>query len=114
MRAAPFAPFAPFGDQPARVKVEGDLFHGRVPDGAVYVGRAAPRLKRSPYANPYSAANHGLDQALVLYREHLAATPELVERIRAELAGKDLACWCPIDQPCHADLLLTIANGGTL
>lgn len=22
------------------------------------------------------------------------------------LAGKNLACWCPMDQPCHADTLL--------
>lgn len=27
-----------------------------------------------------------------------------------ELRGKDLACWCPLDQPCHADVLLRIAN----
>lgn len=27
-----------------------------------------------------------------------------------ELRGKDLACWCPLDQPCHADVLLDIAN----
>lgn len=33
------------------------------------------------------------------------------EDIRRELAGKDLACWCPLDQPCHADVLLEIANG---
>lgn len=26
------------------------------------------------------------------------------------LRGKNLACWCPIDQPCHADVLLEIAN----
>lgn len=30
--------------------------------------------------------------------------------IRAELAGKNLACWCPLNQPCHADVLLKIAN----
>lgn len=30
----------------------------------------------------------------------------------AELAGCDLACWCPLDQPCHADVLLDLANGG--
>lgn len=30
--------------------------------------------------------------------------------IRAALAGHDLMCWCPPDQPCHADLLLEIAN----
>lgn len=29
---------------------------------------------------------------------------------RSELAGKDLACWCPESQPCHADVLLEIAN----
>lgn len=28
----------------------------------------------------------------------------------AELRGKDLACWCPLDQPCHADVLLELAN----
>ena len=28
------------------------------------------------------------------------------------LAGRDLACWCKLDQPCHADLLLVLANGG--
>lgn len=36
-----------------------------------------------------------------------------VDEIRAELAGKDLACWCRLDQPCHADLLLSIANQET-
>jgi hypothetical protein len=30
--------------------------------------------------------------------------------IRTELCGKDLACWCPLDQPCHADVLLELAN----
>ncbi len=27
-----------------------------------------------------------------------------------ELRGKNLACWCALDQPCHADVLLEIAN----
>ncbi|MES0882051.1 DUF4326 domain-containing protein [Roseibium sp. SCP14] len=27
-----------------------------------------------------------------------------------ELKGKDLACWCPLDAPCHADVLLKYAN----
>jgi len=26
------------------------------------------------------------------------------------LRGHDLACWCPLDQPCHADRLLEVAN----
>ena|SRR6185312_13863627 len=29
-----------------------------------------------------------------------------------ELRGKNLACWCALDQPCHADVLLEIANKG--
>lgn len=28
----------------------------------------------------------------------------------AELRGRNLACWCPVDQPCHADVLLELAN----
>lgn len=28
----------------------------------------------------------------------------------AALRGHDLVCWCPRDQPCHADVLLEIAN----
>ncbi len=35
-----------------------------------------------------------------------------VEAIRSELRGRDLCCWCPLDQPCHADVLLELANGG--
>ena len=27
-----------------------------------------------------------------------------------ELRGHDLACWCPLDQPCHADVLIELAN----
>lgn len=27
-----------------------------------------------------------------------------------ELRGKNLACWCPLDAPCHADVLLELAN----
>jgi len=37
--------------------------------------------------------------------------PPSIETIRAELRGKNLACFCPLDQPCHADVLLEIANG---
>lgn len=34
-----------------------------------------------------------------------------VEDIRRELPGRDLVCWCPLDQACHADILLELANG---
>ena len=38
--------------------------------------------------------------------------------IRANLAGHDLMCWCPLEDsewhraPCHADVLLELANPG--
>lgn len=28
----------------------------------------------------------------------------------AELRGQNLACWCKLSEPCHADVLLKIAN----
>jgi hypothetical protein len=34
-----------------------------------------------------------------------------VEEIRAELAGKNLACWCDLSDPCHGAVLLEVANG---
>jgi hypothetical protein len=27
-----------------------------------------------------------------------------------ELKGKDLCCWCPLDQPCHADVIIKLLN----
>ena len=33
-----------------------------------------------------------------------------LEDARRELAGHDLACWCSLDGPCHADVLIEIAN----
>lgn len=36
-----------------------------------------------------------------------------VDDIRRELAGRDLVCWCPLGQPCHADVLLELANQPT-
>lgn len=38
------------------------------------------------------------------------APPPSTDQIRRALAGRDLACWCPLDSPCHADVLLEIAN----
>jgi hypothetical protein len=35
---------------------------------------------------------------------------ETLQRLRRDLAGKDLMCWCPLNQPCHADVLLELAN----
>jgi Domain of unknown function (DUF4326) len=95
-----------------RVKVIGDLFHGEVPDGALYVGRAAPGLKQSTWHNPFKVADYGLNESLELYRGWVTDNdyPPTIEAIRQELGGRDLACWCSLDRPCHADILLELAN----
>lgn len=46
-------------------------------------------------------------QCVQMYRDWIAYSADAV---RAELAGKDLACWCQLTEPCHADVLLEIAN----
>ena len=94
---------------PFRLRVTGDLFHGSVPKGAVYVGRQAHGLRRSPFANPFTTRNYGTAAAAVdAYRAWLSGQPELIARARAELSGKNLACWCRPDQPCHVDVLLEV------
>lgn len=37
-------------------------------------------------------------------------SPTTQDDVRRELRGKNLACWCHQDQPCHADVLLRLAN----
>ena len=47
--------------------------------------------------------------AVELFRDQMDRFPEFDDL--TELRGKNLACWCPLDQPCHADVLLELANG---
>jgi hypothetical protein len=42
--------------------------------------------------------------------EDMAVFPDEYASDLAALRGHDLACWCPLDQPCHADVLLELAN----
>lgn len=46
--------------------------------------------------------------AMRAYGRDLSA--DLIADAERELAGRDLACWCRLDQPCHADVLLWLAN----
>jgi len=98
----------------------------RMPEGAVYVGR--PSYWGNPYGPlgfPAEAVTDGMvwsDQwrpwAVKRYRAWLELPGEtgFARKVEAvvELAGKDLACWCPLDEPCHADVLLEIANRGSV
>lgn len=100
----------------------------RMPIGAIYVGRP------TPWGNPFPVSDvFSRDDAVRMYRELVLDgvtwwgtegdrhrftrkpsgplhVPTIAE-IRRLLAGQDLACWCPTDEPCHADVLLDLANG---
>lgn len=45
--------------------------------------------------------------------ENAYGTPPTLAEVRSALRGKNLACWCTPGQPCHADVLLELANGDT-
>jgi hypothetical protein len=77
----------------------------RLPTGAIVVNRP------TKWGNPHSL-ELGRLEAVRRYRHDLLAgrLAITVEQIRKELKGRDLACYCPLDEPCHADVLIEIAN----
>lgn len=86
----------------------------KMPEGAIYVGR--PTKWGNPFvvgSSEYHVPNK--DLAVAYFRDWLLhpnswvlpAPPDL-----APLRGHDLACWCRVGQPCHADVLLALANDG--
>lgn len=79
----------------------------RMPEGAIYVGRP------TRWGNPFEVAAE-YDRAVMFdtkYRFYYLEHPDGEARFLPVLmlAGHDLACWCPLDQPCHADVLLKLA-----
>ncbi len=61
--------------------------------------------------NPDTSAH--LPSAWQGYVEHQAWLQRQQQHpleLLAPLRGKNLACWCRLDQPCHADVLLRLAN----
>jgi hypothetical protein len=76
-----------------------------LPEGVVVVTRP------TKWGNPHSL-DLGRAEAVRRYREDLVAgrLAVTVDDVRRELRGRDLACYCPLDEPCHADVLLEVAN----
>lgn len=90
----------------------------RMPEGAIYVGRPTQwgNSFRIGDAHPVSGKPMSAADAYSFYEavtlQLLEVEPAyMAEKLKA-LEGKDLACWCRLDQPCHADLLLRLANEG--
>lgn len=78
----------------------------RLPASAIVVSRP------TKWGNPYKPGKLTHAQAVAAYRRDLMAgkLKVSVEDARRELKGRDLACWCPLGGPCHADALLKVAN----
>jgi hypothetical protein len=88
----------------------------KMPPNTSYVGR--PGRWGNPYYvgmfRDYDAAAAVADFQRWLDGDYGARVwtgpPPTCEVIRRDLRGKNLACWCALDQPCHAAVLLKIAN----
>lgn len=82
-----------------------------------------------PWGNPFSiddvAKTYGLDRAAAQAKAVAMASdwlqgvldpalspgdPPSLDTIRRELGGHNLACWCGPGTPCHADVLIELAN----
>jgi hypothetical protein len=75
--------------------------------GAIYVGRP------TRWGNPFKIDEnygHTREHVLELYKNWLYNQVSMEPHFLDELRGKDLVCWCPLDVPCHADILLEWAN----
>lgn len=92
----------------------------KMPTNTKYVGRGSLygnpfRVARSPFELKYGGALivESPAEAVEKFREWIRHTSEgrfVAGCAARNLWGLDLACWCPADQPCHADVLLEIAN----
>lgn len=65
---------------------------------------------RSP-ADPGFSLIESQEQAVEWFRWLVSTWSERhVANVRDALRGRNLACWCPEGTPCHADILLELAN----
>ena len=54
---------------------------------------------------------HTVEDVLLAYRQKINGSQAMQRVIKYYLKGKILACFCPLNKPCHADILLEVANG---
>jgi hypothetical protein len=102
-------------DRPTRIQLS-RAKGWRLPAGAVKVDRT------TRWGNPFHHHGDGapMDRALAvrlferLLNEQgawaMRGTVSTIDDARRELGGRTLACWCALDQPCHAEVLLRLAN----
>ncbi|MCP5432553.1 MAG: DUF4326 domain-containing protein [Alphaproteobacteria bacterium] len=64
------------------------------------------------WGNPFRIGHEASDaaEAVGLFLDWLdRLPPHYRERLLTPLVGHNLACWCALDRPCHADILLGLA-----
>lgn len=98
----------------------------KMPPNTVYVGRPGD------LGNPFPVDVYGQEGATDRHRRWITGNMSMLElsqcstchqgdislvtlrqiaqTLIARLRGKNLACWCALDKPCHADVLLELAN----
>lgn len=59
---------------------------------------------------PTCGVTHTREEAIAEFQAMFTNNPFLVAMTEQALKGKNLACWCKLDEPCHADFLLRLAN----
>jgi hypothetical protein len=87
----------------------------RMPEGTVKVDRT------TRWGNPFTADACGsVDAAVARHAQWMRGEvvapdrrkPPSIGEIQRELGALNLACWCSLSGPCHADLLIRLANPG--
>lgn len=110
----------------------------KMPPNTIYVGRTSGELgSMRPFANPFRVGGYfkigdgrngyiwleahpdyadpsftkieTAEQAVQMFREYRRRYPIKDDEL-AKIKGVNLACWCKIGDPCHADVLLELAN----
>lgn len=76
----------------------------KMPPNTVSVAR--PHL----WGNPYRVSAECTPAEAVAAYRRLVEDGAYRRQHLHKLRGKNLACFCPLDQPCHADVLLELAN----
>jgi hypothetical protein len=93
--------YKPMPKRIQRMRIKG----WRMPKNTVYVGRPTKwgnsYIIESEEERAEAVESFEIEIKMKITRRGLDLSP---------LRGKDLACWCPLDKPCHADVLLKLAN----
>lgn len=86
----------------------------------MYCGRGNCPVSGKPglWGNPYSEKSGTLatykvatrGEAIAKHRADVLADPDIQKEIRRELKGKRLGCWCSLNETCHCDVYVEIAD----